>query len=193
MKIANAVVASLLLAAAPLAAQAEDMSYSYIDLGWVNTDFDGLGESADGPGVRGSIAFGENFFAFGEYTMQEADVLGVSVDVDQIAVGLGGRLGISDRADLVGRVGYTELDASGAGASADADGYLVSAGIRGQVTDSFELEGHVIHTDLGSDGGDETALAVGGRYFFTKTFAVGAEYRSGDDTDTWMAGVRFSF
>lgn len=189
MKIVNAMIGSLLLTVAPLAAGAEDMSYSYVEVGWVNTDLDDADESADGPGVRGSIGFGENFFAFAEYVSQEVEFLGVDVDVDQIAVGLGGHLDISDRTDLVGRVGYVEAEALGA----EVDGYLVSAGVRGQVTEDFELEGHVIHTDLGSDGGDDTGLAVAGRYFFTENFAAGAEYQFGDNADTWILGVRFAF
>src|SRR5688500_4751051 len=88
MKIVNAMTGSLLLAVAPLAANAEDMSYSYVEAGWVNTDFDDINESADGPGVRGSVGFAENFFAFAEYVSQEVEFLGVDVDVDQIAVGL---------------------------------------------------------------------------------------------------------
>ncbi len=189
MKIVNAMMGSLLLAVAPLAAEAEDMSYSYVEAGWVNTDFDDFDESADGPGVRGSIGFAESFFAFAEYVSQEVEFLGVDVDVDQIAVGLGGHLDITDRVDLVGRVGYVEAEALGA----EVDGYLVSAGVRGQVAENFELEGQVVYTDLGSSGGDDTGLGVGGRYFFTKNFAVGAEYQFSDDADTWILGVRFAF
>ncbi len=193
MKILKAMVGSLMLAALPLAAQAEDMSYSYVEVGYVSTDIDSLSESADGIGVRGSVGFAENFFGFAEYATQEAEVGGIDIDVDQMSVGLGGRFGISEKVDLVGRIGYTEVDVSGGGASTDADGYLVSAGVRGQVAEDFELEGHVIHVDLGSQGGDDTSLAVGGRYFFTENFAAGAEYQFGDDADTWILGVRFTF
>ncbi len=187
MKIVNAMVGTLLLAAAPLAAQAEDMSYSYVDLGWLSTDIDN-GPTADGFGLRGSIGFAENFFAFAEYSNQQVS----GVDVDQYAVGLGGRFGISENVDLVGRAGYIQADASSGGFSIDDDGYLVSAGIRGRVADGFELEGHVIHRDFGG-GSDDTSVAVGGRYFFTENFAVGAEYEMADDANTILAGVRFAF
>ena len=187
MKIVNAMVGTLLLAAAPLAAQAEDMSYSYVDLGWLSTDIDN-GPTADGFGLRGSIGFAENFFAFAEYSNQQVS----GVDVDQYAVGLGGRFGISENVDLVGRAGYIKADASSGGFSIDDDGYLVSAGIRGRVADGFELEGHVIHRDFGG-GSDDTSVAVGGRYFFTENFAVGAEYEMADDANTILAGVRFAF
>jgi Ax21 family sulfation-dependent quorum factor len=188
MKIVNAMVASLLVAAVPFAAQAEDMSYSYLDLNYVETDIDN-GPTADGFGLRGSVAFAENYFVFGEYTNQ--DLRGV--DIDQFAVGLGGHLGLTETVDLVGRVGYVDAEVSAGGFSVSVDGYLVSAGLRGQVAEDFELEGHVIHRDLGDDGGDDTAFSIGGRYFFTDRFALGAEYEIADDAKTILVGGRFSF
>jgi hypothetical protein len=171
------------------------MSYSYIEGGYTEADLDNVADG-DGFSVRGSVSFSENFFVFGEYA-----TFGFpgSVDLDQISAGLGGHLDISDRVDLVGRVGYTELDLSVPGfGSGSVDGFLVSAGIRGQVSDSFELEAHAVHTDLGSDGGDSTGFVVGGRYFFTESFAAGLEYRTGDelggaDLDVIFVGVRFTF
>lgn len=195
MKIVNAMVGTLLLAATPFAADAEDMSYSFIDLGYNEADLDSVADG-DGFSVRGSIGFAEDFFAFADYA--NFGFPG-GVDLDQYSVGLGGHLGIAENVDLVGRVGYTKLDLSVPGfGSGDEDGYVIAAGIRGRIADGFELEGHAVHTDLGSDVGDSTALVVGGRYFFTDNFAVGAEYRTGDDIggadlDVIYAGVRFTF
>ncbi len=188
MKFMNATLTSLLLAAVPLAAQADAMSYSYIDLGYLETNLDN-GPTADGFGVRGSAAFADNFFVFGEYANQDLQ----GIDIDQFAVGLGGHLDLSETVDLVGRIGYLDAEASAGGFSVSVDGYLVSAGVRGRVVEDLELEGHVIHRDLGSQGGDDTSVAIGGRYFFTDQFAVGAEFDLADDADTILAGVRISF
>jgi len=189
MKILKAVTASLLLAALPLASHAEDMSYSNIDLGYVNTDIDGVGPSLDGFGVRGSIGFAEHYFAFAEYSSQSVS----GADLDQTAVGLGGHYGLSDNLDLVGRAGWFKANVSGGGLSASDDGYLVSAGLRGRAGDKVELEGSVIYTDLGGSSGNETAVAVGGRYYFTKTLALGAEYQHSSDASSYLVGVRFDF
>lgn len=189
MKFIKAMTANLLLAALPLASHAEEMSYSFVDLGYVETDIDGLGPTADGFALRGSIGFAEHYFAFAEYSSQSVS----GVDLDQTTVGLGGHYGLSDKLDLVGRTGWFKAKASGFGVSFDDDGYLVSAGLRGKVGESVELEGSVIYTDLGGSGGDDTAVAVGGRYFFTRNFAVGAEYQKGSDASTILAGVRYSF
>lgn len=183
MKILNAMVGTVLLAAAPIAAQAEDMSYSFIDLGYAETNLDG-GPTGDGFGARGSVGFAENFFAFADYLSQDFS----GGDLDVYSVGLGGRMEIAESVDLVGKAGYLKFDGSGG----DESGYLVSAGVRARPASQFELEGNVIYRDLGGDA-DDTAVAVGARYFFTDMFAVNAEYEIGDDVDRWFAGVRLSF
>ena len=186
MKILKAMTASMLLAALPLASHAEDMSYSNVDLSYINTDFDGFGPSLDGFDVRGSIGFAGNYFAFAEYASQSVS----GVDLDTTAVGLGAHYGLSDNLDLVGRAGWFQFDVN---PGSSEDGYLLSAGLRGKAGDKVELEGGVIYTDLGGSGGDQTTVAVGGRYFFTDTFALGAEYQDNDDSSTYLVGVRFNF
>jgi hypothetical protein len=188
MKFAKVMLGSLMLAAAPLAAMAEDMSYNYVDLAYVDQDIDGVGPSADGFGLRGSIGFAENWLAFAEYTSTSVQ----GVDIEQIAVGFGGHYGLTDQLDLVGRVGYFEINLDSGPLSADDDGYLLDLGLRGRVTEGVEVEGGVRYTDL-SEGGDDTALWVGGRFHFNKTWAVGAEYQSGDDISNLLAYVRASF
>ena len=188
MKFAKVMLGSLMLAVAPFAAMAEDMSYSYVDLAYVDQDIDGVGPSADGFGLRGSIGFSENWLAFAEYTSTSVQ----GVDIEQIAVGFGGHYGLTDQLDLVGRVGYFEINLDAGPLNADDDGYLLDLGLRGQVTEGVEVEGGVRYTDL-SEGGDDTALWVGGRFHFNKTWAVGAEYQSGDDLSNLLAYVRASF
>jgi hypothetical protein len=188
MKLGKIVLGSLMLAATPLAAMADDMSYSYVDLAYVETDIDNA-PTADGFALRGSVGFAENWLAFAEYSDQSVQ----GIDITQYAVGLGGHYGLTDNLDLVGRLGYVkaEIDAGG-GLNADDDGYLLDLGLRGRVGDAVELEGGARYTDF-SDGGDDTALFVGGRFHFNKTWAVGAEYQRGDDVSSILAYVRASF
>ena len=187
MKFLNAAAGSLLLAIVPLAAQADDMSYSYVNLDWTDVSPD-QGPSGDGPSVRGSVGFAGHYFAFAEYGTFDIDV----VDVDLMTVGLGGHFGITDRLDFVGRAGYLELDISVPGFNDSQDGWLVSAGLRGRVAERIELEGSVMQRDLG-DSGEDTVFSFGGRYHFTELFAVGAEFQTGNDVEFIYAGVRFSF
>ena len=113
------------------------------------------------------------------------------IDIENIAVGVGGHFPVNDSLDVVGRVGYTETDLSSGPFSASDDGYLLSAGLRGQMS-QFEMEGHLVYTDL-SDGGDETAFEVAGRWNFTDMFSAGVAYRMGDDANVLFAGVRLSW
>jgi hypothetical protein len=188
MKLVKVMLGSLLLAAAPLAALAEDMSYSYVDLAYVENDIDNA-PTADGFGLRGSIGFAENWLAFAEYSATSVQ----GVDLDTIAVGFGGHYGLAENLDLVGRLGYFEVEVdAGGGLNASDDGYLFDLGLRGRVGDAVELEGGARYTDL-SDGGDDTSLVLGGRFHFNQTWALGAEFQSGDDVETILAYVRASF
>lgn len=186
MKLARAVIGSLALAVAPLAAMADGMSYSYVEADYVDLDIDNA-PSGDGFALRGSVGFLDNLFAFAEYTDASVDV----VDIENIAVGIGGHYPLGDSLDAVGRIGYTETDLSAGPLSASDDGYLLSLGLRGQMA-QFEAEGNVIYTDF-SDGGDETAFEVVGRWHFTDMFSAGLAYRVGDDVNTFFAGVRLSW
>jgi hypothetical protein len=105
MKLVKAMFGGLMLAAAPLAALADDMSYSYVDLAYVETDID-QGPTADGFALRGSVGFAENWFAFGEYADQSVS----GVDLTQYAVGIGGHYGLAESLDLVGRVGWAKVE-----------------------------------------------------------------------------------
>ena len=167
MKLVKVILGGLMLAAAPLAALAEDMSYSFVDLAYIDTDIDGVGPSLDGFALRGSVGFAENWFAFGEYAAQSVS----GVDLDTFVAGIGGHYGLAENLD---------------------DGYLVDAALRGRVGDAVELEGGVRYTDF-SDGGDATSLFVGGRFHFNQTWALGAEYQDGDDSSSILAYVRASF
>ena len=187
MKAVTTALAGTFLVLASYAASAADgVSYSYIDLNYVNTDLE-RGPSGDGFGARGSVEFGGNFFVFAEYATLDFD----NVDADQYAVGLGGFMELTGEIDLTGRIGYVEADLSGGGLGLDDDGYMASLGVRGRM-DSFELEGQGIYRDF-SDGGDEFALNIAGRYYFTENIAAGVEYEIGDDAQNFIVGVRFTF
>ena len=188
MNFVKAMFGGLMLAAAPLAALAEGMSYSYVDAAYIDTEIDGVGPSLDGFGLRGSVDFAENFFVFGEYADQSVS----GVDLTTFAAGLGGRYGIAENLDLVGRLGWTKVEVDAGFAEADDDGYLIDAGLRGRVGTAVELEGGVRYTDF-SDGGDSTGLFVGGRFHFNETWGLGAEYQDGDDVSTMLLYVRASF
>lgn len=180
--------AAILLAASPLMAHADDMSYRYFQLGYIETNIDGISSDADGFGTRGSIGFAKNFFVFTEMNMQEVQ----NVDVDQYAVGLGAHFPISDAVDIVGRAGWAKVKLDGGEGSVDESGYIAGLGIRGKAGEHVELEAGVVHVDYGS-GADDTGAEIAARYHFNKRWAVGLEYTDTGDLSSVFAGVRVNF
>jgi hypothetical protein len=199
MKIATAVVGTLVLAALPLAAQADDMSYRYFQAGYMESDVDNTGQSGDldGFATRGSIAFAENFFVFTEYSSQGLEESGIDVTLKQLVVGLGGHYGLSENLDLVGRAGYADLtldiDGGGLGIeSPDESGFMVGGGLRGRIGEHVEIEGGVVYYDY-NDFLDEIGGEFLIRYHFNDRWALAFEYQGIDDLSTIMGGVRISF
>ena len=193
MKIAKAMLGGVALAAVPFLANAaeSDMSYRYLQAGYVEAEEDFFGETLSGFNVGGSFGFAENFFVFGEFESMEISEGGASLELDTTVVGLGGNYPLSDNIDLTGRIGAAELEFGGV-LSGDESGYLVAAGLRGQAGDSVELEFNVVHLDLG-DGLDDTGFEAGARYNFNENWAAGLEYQDVGELATFFAGVRYSF
>jgi hypothetical protein len=179
-------------ALAPLAAQAEGLSYSQLDAGYVVTDIDDFNDEADGFMLRGSYEFVENWFGYARYLDQSVDAFGVDVDVSQFSLGVGYALPLAATTDLYGKIGYSQADASAGGASADDDGYELAVGLRAKPLQQLELEGSVNYLDL-SDTGDDTSLGLAARWYFADQLAVGVEGDFADDATSYGIGVRWSF
>jgi len=93
---------SLLLFAAPT--MAADISYNFIEVGYQEIDIDGgflggLDIDGDGYGIAGSFELNENWFVAASYAKAEFDF---GVDLDQVALGAGYHVPISDNADFYG-------------------------------------------------------------------------------------------
>jgi Ax21 family sulfation-dependent quorum factor len=180
----RSLIALALAALLPLSAQADDkLSYTYVEGGYVNVDGD-----ADGFGVRGSFEFGQsNFYGFGSYAQVEVD--NTNIDVDNTEIGFGYAHGLSDNVDLISELAYVNADADGFG---DVDGYRASVGIRGSFSDSFEGLVKANYTDGDEFDGDFSGT-IGAQYKFTQTWGVTGEVTFGDNSETYMVGLRASF
>ena len=189
MKLVKVMLGGLMLAAAPLAALADDMSYSFVDLAYVETDVDGV-ESVTGrirhcaarSGSRrtGSCSANTRLRASAALTSTRSSSASAGTSASP-------KTSTSSAASAGPKV-----EISSGPIDVDDDGYLVDAALRGRVGDAVELEGGVRYTDF-SDGGDATSLFVGGRFHFNETWALGVEYQDGDDSSTILADVRVSF
>jgi hypothetical protein len=176
------------LALLPVAGQAADIGYSFVQAAYVSTDFDDFDETADGFVLSGSIEVAENFFIYADYADQSLDFDGRDVDATAFSVGGGYAYPVSESMDLVGSIGYVSAETHGF----DDDGYELAVGLRAMAMEQLELNGSIGYVDL-SDSGDSTALSVGALWYFLPQFALGASVGFSDDADSYGIGVRWDF
>jgi hypothetical protein len=174
---------------APAFAQ-DELSYSFVELGYVNSEIDDLDIDGNGFGLRGSYAFSESFHGFAAYTDQDYDF---DVGLSQFEIGGGMRFALNPKVDLVGTLSYlnVNLDAPG-GFDLDDDGLALGLGVRGRATETLELRGEAKLVDY-DEADSDTTFSVGARYYLTPMFALGADIGFNDDGTTWILGGRFDF
>jgi hypothetical protein len=181
------------LAALGLAGPAmADFNYSYVELGWMQSEIDDLDADGDGFGLRGSFEFTPKFHAFASLSDQDFDVGGTDVSGETMQLGGGYAWALSPRLDVVGRVSYNSIEVSAGGQSVDDSGIGIGAYLRGSPSDRLEITGGLDLIDYDESGSD-TAIGLGGRFFFTKSFAAGLDMTFNDDGTQYMLGGRFSF
>lgn len=183
MKVRHIALAAI-LAGASLTANAGP-NWNYVEGGYVRANPDDL-DSIDGFGIRGSVAFADNWHVFGRH-----DNLSDSFDVSRTSLGVGYNVGISDRTDFVARVAYERVDVEVLGIDTDGNGYSVLVGLRGNVTDAFTVGAGVEYTDI--EDGDDTVLKLDAQYAINETFAVAFEAEAGDDGQQYFIGPRITF
>jgi hypothetical protein len=176
---------------APLASQAGTMDYSYAELGYVDTQLDDDGFDVDGDGfaLRGSLAVHPNFFVFAGYQDLSFDF---DVDTSLLEVGGGAHWPLSDKIDIIGKLGIVKAELDAGPFDADDDGFLFGARVRGVVAPKFELEGGFDYRDL-DEAGDDTTIVFEGRYFFLEQLAGGLSVSVGDDVTSLGLNVRWTF
>ena len=203
----RSLLALTLLAALPFAASAADnVSYNYIEGGYVGTSTDTIGgfndtPDSDGWSVGGSGAIAPNFHIFGGYSGQEIDddfnTLN-GVDVDQWNVGIGYNHELNSQVDLLTRVTYQKAETDGVTINGvnfggtDADGWNVEAGVRGAFNPY--LEGYALagYEDFESADG-EFYGKLGAQVKLNQSWGVNGEVKFVDGYTAWFVGPRFSF
>ena len=185
---------ALLLAAAPLAASAGELSYTYVeaDFNRTNVDLDTVDFDFDGYALRGSFEFGKSsLYAFGGYAASTNDDLGIDIDLNESQLGLGYHHTVSDNADFLAEISYVNAEVKVAGFSEDADAYRASIGFRGEIAENFEGQLKVNYTD--GDGSSEFAPSFGVQWKFNQTWGLVGDAELGSDTKRDLVGIRASF
>jgi hypothetical protein len=182
------------------------ISYTYVDVGYVYTEFDdivsGVDADGDGWGVRASAAIHPNVYLFGGYTDQTFDLdISGAPDIDGTSwdLGVGYNYSINEKTSLFARAAYVDAEAESSGISEDDNGYglgagvrymLVTDGIRASVLDGIEFQGGIDYVDL--DLGDDTSLSAGVLFHVNSFLGIGLEGSWGDDEASYVAGLRFT-
>jgi len=183
--------------ALPQAAQAESLSYSYVEGGYANNDFDNsMFGSFDGVYGKGSVAFGDSgFFAAGSYKPSSGDIFGSSgYDIDSTSLGLGYHHAIADKVDFVAQLDYVHTSVN---FGSSIEGYRVSAGVRSSFSEKFE--GAVLgHYEKTSDiDASDFSVSLEGQFKFNEVLGLVVGVESGQRFDqdvlTYNVGLRASF
>jgi opacity protein-like surface antigen len=193
----SALLVLALAAALPQAAQAEDLSYSYIEGGYAISDFDNsiLG-SFDDFYLSGSYNFGDSgFFAAGSYKPSSGDIGGASgFEIDTTSLGLGYHYDISENVHFVGQLDYIDTSVN---FGSNIDGYRVSTGFRGSFSDKFEGAAMAHYENYSDIDASDASLSLEGQFKFNETLGLvaGVEFGQRFNTDVlaYNVGLRASF
>lgn len=206
------VLAAALLAAAPLAASAEALSYTYVEGGWTQLQISqpGSNPKLDGGYIRGSFAITEQVNVFGGYstvskTYHYGDDFGygpysVKNTIEQPELGIGYHMPISDRLDFTTDIAWMRINNEveyknelvDVSADAHTNAGRATLGVRGKPsrrTEAWLKAGYI-------DGSDMDGVwigTLGGQINFTKTWGLVGEAQYFDDITQYSVGVRASF
>jgi hypothetical protein len=167
---------------------ADEFSYSYLDLGYINTQYDGGGNS-DGLGVGGSLKLTDRLHLIGSYTTE--DLEDFDIDAKSYTIGAGLRWPLSPNLDIQSTLSYIHTDIGSSFGSFDDDGLQVGLGLRGRVAPQLELTGKLLYTDF-DKGGNDTSPSFGARYYFNNNFAIVADATLFDGGNQYFLGGRLN-
>jgi len=202
-------IVAALLAAAPLSASAEALSYTYVEGGWTQarTNDDDLNDpKVDGGYVRGSVALAEQVHVFGGWNYASKsynyDYGSFKVKLNQPELGIGYHMPFSDRVDYTADIAWvrqqaelTVKDVDYGRITAKDHTNLVRAtmGLRGKPSRMTEAWIKAGYMDGGNNFEGTWVGTVGGQINFTKTWGLVGEISGYRDVTQYSAGVRASF
>jgi hypothetical protein len=136
---------------------ADELTYTYLDVGFLHTSFDDVDIDGEGITLNGSYAFNNRFHGFASYTNQDFDA---GLDVQSYQLGAGIRWPLLDsKWDIVGTGAYLNRDA---GSRSSDSGVGAGLALRGLATERLELAAGVRYVNF-EDGGEGTLFSLGAR------------------------------
>lgn len=183
--------------ASPLAATAQELSYNYVEAGYVQVEPDDGDIEFDGFRAKVSGQIAEQVYLFASYGEIESDEFlgGATIEQEVITAGLGYRIPVAAATDLTAEAAFVSVDVSAEGpvgsGSDDDTGFGLGLGLRHLFTPYVEGAVNVDYVDVFDE--DETTLTLSGLFHLTPALSLGAGYSISDDADGWTVGGRFNF
>jgi hypothetical protein len=179
------------LGASVPAFSANDLSYTYAEVGYITGESNG--RDGDGVNLFGSLRLADMLHGFASYSEQSFDG-NLDVDFTQAGLGINYPLTAMDsKVDLIGRFSYVSVDVSGPGFSkVTNNGYAFNFSLRTRLAGQYELSGGLNYQDLGQGNGD-TSINAGARYYFMPNLAFGLDILQNDSDTMLILGLRADF
>jgi Ax21 family sulfation-dependent quorum factor len=189
-------LAALAMAILPLAAQASDLSYTFLQGGYTYSN-NNSGSNSHAWSGEGSAAVGQNFdvFAGGGKTFRDDS----DANVNGWNLGGGFHTPVSGQTDFVADVQYNNGDVQGR--SGDTKNYVGELGVRSAMAPHFEGWAMAGYSNDHNDTGDINRPSsnsvfgkLGGQYKFDKNWGLVAEGKVGShNNQSIFVGPRISF
>ena len=204
-------LAALTLPTNPSAPQDDEkkshFSYTYVEVGYAQTDLDAFDEDADAVYGRASLGLLDFLFVFVDYAAQSLDDVTLGgldgdADADIFGLGFGAHFEVAERLDLVGETSwlYNSLDSDTFDDLDESDsGWQIFGGARWMpiAWDGGGLEANGGYRWIDSESllSDDTvgSWEAGGRLHFLRILSAGAKYSFLEDDERWGVDLRVSF
>jgi len=201
-------ILAAMLAAAPVVASADELSYTYAEAGWTQVqinDNDLNDPSLDGAYLRGSYDIADKVNLFAGYSRvsktYKVDGVRIKHELGLPELGAGYHMNMSDRVDFTADIAWLRMNVEEkVSNSLNFDGTYkdhtsagrVTLGLRGKPSARTEawIKGGAID---GSDLDTEFVGVLGGQVKFNKTWGIVAEGQWLGDLAQYSVGVRASF
>lgn len=177
-------VMSLLLAALPLAARADDFDYTYAEGSVISMNPSHGSGSPSGPGVDGSFALNPDTHLIAGYS----HVSCCSISQNSFDIGAGWNTHLANQVDLLVDGEFLSVNSSGNGSNS---GWGAVGGLRWWLADRLEFDGYVSHTDISSN--TENTLGARILWTFDLHWRVFAGASNNADQNSYMIGARYDF
>lgn len=191
----RALFALALAAALPMSAQASELSYSFVELDYTQSNASFFGASiygTEGYGVRGSFGFAEKFYVNGSYTANGFDNFS-GADHNEWELGFGYHHALYDQADMFAEATFIKIDSD----AIDDEAYRVSVGLRGSISDRFEGTAKLSYNNGAEfyypQYDNAFSATVGAQWRINDMWGIVGEIEAFEDNTDYTIGVRASF